>query len=177
MRGLTVALLAAGCGHAPVHLEGPAVEMALDEGKPSERPLTPGQPFEILMRIDPKIPAYTPVALRFQLAQPGHLVFTLYGITGEGNPGAPFRTIDRTYGPEMTSSGNDGKWVIEELAEVPMQKAPIFIGIYSPEKEGDARLWATSNDSGAVFQREADPTLPLSQSAIKRTPRVRLTVR
>jgi hypothetical protein len=115
--------------------------------------------------------------MRFQLAQPGHLVFSLYSITGEGNPGAAFRTIDRTYGPEMTSSGNDGKWVIEELAGLPVQKGPIFIGIYSPEKESDPRLWATSNDSGAVFQREADPSVPLSQTAIKRTPRLRVTVR
>jgi hypothetical protein len=176
LAALTCAL-ALGCAHGKLAIEGPTVEVALDEGRPSERPLTPGQPFEILMRIEPKLPAYQPVAMRFQLAQPGHLVFALYATTGEGNPGAALKTIDRTYGPEMVSSGDDGKFVVEELSDVPVQRGPIFVGISNPEKSGDARLWATSNDSGSVFQREADPTVPLSQTRIKRTPVLRVRAR
>jgi hypothetical protein len=176
--GLAACALALACAHrGALKIEGPSVEVALDEGRPSERPLTPGQPFEILIRIDPKLPQYQLASMRFQLAQPGHLVFTLYAITGEGNVGAPLKTIDRTYGPEMISAGDDGKFVVEDLSDVPVQRGPIFLGIYNPEKEGDARLWATSNDSGAVFQREADPSVPLSQTRLKRTPVVRVRVR
>jgi hypothetical protein len=181
VRGVELAAacaLALGCAHGKaVHIDGPSVEVALDEGRPSERPLTPGQPFEFLIRIDPRLSEYHLVELRFQLAQPGHLVFTLYAITGEGNVGGPLKTIDRTYGPEMISSGDDGKFVVEDLSDAQVQHGPIFVGIYSPEKESDARLWATSNDSGSVFQREADPTVPLSQTRLKRTPIVRVRVR
>ena len=179
MRGLIVACAAlAGCGGSQaMRLDGPTVEVMLDEGRAAERPLTPGQPFELLMRFDPRLPAWHPLALRFLLAQPGRIVFTIYGVTGEGNPGAAQKTIERSYGPELISSGTDGKFVVEDLTSLPEQRGPIFLGIYNPEKEGDARLWATSNDSGAVFQREADPTVPLSQTRVKRTPVVRLSAR
>ena len=39
-------------------------------------------------------------------------------------------------------------------------------------KEGDPRLWATSNDAGAVTQREADGSF----SKVPRTPLLRVEV-
>jgi hypothetical protein len=179
VRSLIAALVvvAQACAHAPrVTVSGTEVEMALDEGRAAQRPLTPGKTFEMLIRIDPRMPAYRLERMRFLLAQPGHLVFSVYAINAEGRPGDLLKTIDRVYGPELISTANDGKWVTESLVDVPVQRAPIFIGIYSPEKEGDPRLWASSNDSGHVFQREADPSTPLSSSRIPRTPKLRVVL-
>jgi hypothetical protein len=87
------------------------------------------------------------------------------------------KTVDRRYGPELVSdSGAATKWIVEDLAGVAVQRAPVWIGVACPDKASDPRLWAASNDSGAVFQREADPSVPLEQLRIPRTPRLRVEV-
>ena len=169
-------ILSLGCAHAPVAVEGPLIEVVLDEGKPDQRPLTPDKTFELLMRFDPKLPSYRLVRARFQLAQPGKLVFTVYAVDGSGRPGAPLKTIERNYPPACAGSADDGKWVVEDLSDVPPLGAPVFVGVYSPIKQEDPRLWACSNDSGAVFARDADPSLPMSSTKVRRTPRLRLVV-
>ncbi len=181
MRGLAAAAaalaVAVGCAHAPsVVVEGPQIEVALDEGKPDQRPLTPGQPFELLMRFDPKMAQYRARRLRFQLAQPGKLVFTVYAVDENGRPGRALKTIERDYGPDFAGGADEGKWVVEDLSSVPAMSGALFVGVYSPEKSGDARLWACSNDSGNVFARDTDPALPLSSSRVPRTPRLRVVV-
>ena len=160
----------------PTEIPGPQIEVQLDEGRSSERPLTPSPTFEVLMRIDPHLSVFHPIALRFLLAQPGHVVFRLYATDDVGHPGPMLLELDRLYGPEMTSSGSDGKWVVERIEGVPPQHAPVFVGISSPEKQSDPRLWASSNDTGSVFQREADPAVTLDQTRIPRTPKLRVTV-
>ncbi len=157
-------------------VSGPEVEVAHDDGRPTERPLTPDKTFELLVRFDPRMTGWKPDRLRFQLAQPGRLAFAIYRVDAEGRPGEEVKTIERDYGPEMVSAGSDGKWVTESLADVATQHGPVFIGIYSPEKQGDPRLWANSNDSGEVFQREADPSLPLDALRVRRTPKLRVIV-
>jgi hypothetical protein len=179
--GLLVGLSA--CAHAPQpRSSGPTVEVTLDDGRAAERPLTPGRAFEILIKMDPSIPSYAPRRLRFQLAQAGRLAFTIYGTGGDGGPGAALAEIDRVYEPSLTSSGKDGKWVLEEL-KVPTQHAPIWIGIHGPVERSrgfagnsDPRLWASSRDSGLVFQRDPDPSTPLSATRVPRTPMVRVEV-
>lgn len=181
MRGglapLLFAAAVAGCASAPpVVQSGAEVEVALDEGRASERPLTPSRTFEMLVRIDPKMPSYQAVRMRFLLAQPGRIVFAVYAVGEGGGPGATLKVIDRDYGPWLTSTADDGKWVVESLADLPVQTGPIFIGLSSPEKHSDPRLWASSNDSGQVFMREADPATPLSAMHIPRTPKLRVSV-
>lgn len=162
------------CAHTHQAQIEPSVEVCLDQGRASERPLTPSSTFEILMRIDPHVPAYVPRRIRFLLAQPGKIVFSVYAMTPDGRPGQTLLQISRSYGPNFTSSGKDGKWTVEPL-ELGPQKGPLWIGISGPGGS-DPRLWATSNNSGSVFQREADPTVPLSEMAIPRTPMLRLEV-
>jgi hypothetical protein len=180
VRGLTPsarlipALLIAGCAHAPPVAGGPEVEIALDEGRASEQPLTPPQPFEMLLRIDAKMPVYRLRRMRFLLAQPGHIVFTVYACTVDNTPGAVLASFDRTYGPELTSAAGDGKWIVEDLSRVPAQRGPIFVGVYSPEKHSDPRLWASSDDTGQVVQRELDPAQPFTR--VPRTPKLRVAV-
>ena len=179
---VTAALWA--CAHASApRVPGPSMEVALDVGTPSERPLTPGRAFEVLMKFDPGLPAYVPRRFRFLLAQGGHIVFTLYGTTGDGGPGSRLVEIDRLYDPAMASSGKDGRWIVEEVTLPPdrrVQRGPLWIGFHGPVGGGgggnDPRLWACSHDSGLVFQRDPDPATPLSSTRIPRTPTLRVEV-
>ena len=171
-------LAAAACVPPPpvTALPQAEIEIALDEGRAAEMPLTPPLTFETLMRIDPHVAAYRLSSLRMLLAQPGHVVLRFYAIDDVGHPGALLTELDRVYGPEMTSSGSDGKWVVEHIDVAAVQHAPVFVGLSSPEKHGDPRLWASSNNTGEVFQRDADPSVALEHLRIPRTPKLRVTV-
>jgi len=174
-RAAVLALCFAACAHTEAISTGPTLELALDDARASERPLTPPKTYEMLMKFEPALPAFIPRRIRFLLAQPGHLVFTLYDTADGGVPGKALAVIDRSYEPAWASDGKDGRWVVEPL-EVPAQHGPLFVGIHSPGGGGDPRLWASSTDTQRVFQRDADPNVPLTQSTIPRTPIVRLEV-
>ncbi len=176
MRKIFLALLVvAGCAHAPEpRVEGPLLELQLDDGHPAERPLTPDRAFEILLKLDPALPAWRPVRLRFLLAQPGHLVFTLYKEGADGHPGEALFALDRRYDAALVSTGQDGRWVVEELPSEP-RRGPIWLGIAAPGDGGDPRLWASSNTS-QVFARDPDPAAPFAASKQPRTPMIRLEV-
>ena len=134
---------------------------------------------------DPELLAEA-VAMKLDMAYRGpehleRLITHLYATSPEGEPGAVLTVVERSFDAQLTSNGTDGKWVVEELS-LPVQRAPIWIGIHNPGhaaetgRGDDPRLWATSNDSGSVFQRDADPNTPRSATHIPRTPVVRLEV-
>jgi hypothetical protein len=176
MRWLLVLTLAAGCHPTPEArpvITSPTMELTLDDGHPSERPLTPQKSFEMLVRYAPLLPDYIPLRMRFLLAQPGFLVFAVYASTPEGGPGAELGRIERDYSPVLVSNGSDGRWVVEALT-VPVQHGPLWIGIFS-RGDGDPRLWASSNNSGAVFVRDPNPAARPSE-CLPRTPVLRLEV-
>jgi hypothetical protein len=175
MRPALLALLICGCAHTGPISTGPTLELALDDGHPAEKPLTPAQTFEMLMKFDPALPGYTPRLIRFMLAQPGHVIFTFYDTAADGSPGKPLSTIDRVYEASWISDGKDGRWVVEVL-DLPTQRAALYVGIQSPGGGGDPRLWASSNDTKKVYQRDPDPNVPLSATTIPRTPLLRLEV-
>jgi hypothetical protein len=166
-----LALPLAGCATAPTVI-GPLMELAHDEGRPVERPPTPGAQLEVLVRFDPKLPSYSLARLRFLLGQPGHLVFTFYTIRSDGMPGEAVATIDRSYGPEMIADNEPGeqRWVVEPLVDVKLTRGPFLVGIAAPERGTDPRLWATRNDSGAVYERELDGSL----GRVRTTPVLRI---
>ncbi len=164
-----------GCGHAPLQpVSSTEIELAHDEARAGvrlDKPLVPPRAFEELVRFDPKLPSWTPLRLRLRLAQPGAIVLTVYRDAG-GRPGQPVRAIDRRYGAELVGGATDGRWLVERLDGMAAERGPIWVGLYSPEKDGDVRLWATPNGSGEVFQREADGAL----SPVPRTPILRVDV-
>jgi hypothetical protein len=106
--------------------------------------------------------------MRLRLAQPGRLTWTIYEADGE-RPGRAVHEWLRDYSPDLVSAADEGKWIVEELGGLPLQGA-FYVGLWSPVKESDPRLWATSNESGAVFQREADGSL----TKVPRTPLLRV---
>ncbi|HZS42483.1 MAG TPA: hypothetical protein VFF06_36885 [Polyangia bacterium] len=176
MKRLVLVLAITGCAHAnPARTlpQTPLVELQLDDGRASERPLTPNQTFEVLMRFEPGLAEWNVKRLRFLLAQPGRIAFTLYAEGPDGRPGRALASFQHDYDGALVSTGKDGRWVVEEL-DVPEGRGPLWIGYWSAS--GDARLWASSNATGAVFQRDADPQTPLASTRIPRTPMLRVEV-
>lgn len=175
---LCCTVLLAGCaagsnyvGNAPRELE-----LTLDDGHPAQRPVLPVSSYELLIKAEPNLPKFKPVRVRFLVAQPGRLVFNLYDTEGTGKPGKLLASIDRNYGPELTSNGNDGKWVVERLPELPAQKGTLWLGVGVSDVASEGRVWAAANDSGGVYQRDQQPGTALISAAVHYTPMVRLAV-
>ncbi len=129
--------LSAGLGCAglqPVKEPPPTteLELAYDSGPASERPLLPQASFEWLIKFEPNLPAYQPHRLRLLVAQPGAMRLTLYAADAAGRPGETLRTLERTYTPEQTSNGQDGKWLLEPLFDLSRQTGAMFVGISVP---------------------------------------------
>ena len=167
-----VSMLIIGCAApiATLRPTSPTVEMQLDDGHASEKPLLGNRAFETLLRFDFAMPAYTPRRLRFLLAQPGKIVFTLYDEAPDGKPGRALASFSRDYDAALVSSGSDGKWVGEELS-LPRAAGALWVGVYG--ESGDARIWASSNAS-AEYTRDPDPSARLESLRAPRTLMLRL---
>ncbi len=182
--GVLCALELVGCAGAPKPKDsppGPELELAYDQGLPSERPLLPPPAFEWLIKFEPNLPAYRPVRLRLLVAQPGPLRLALYAADANERPGPLLHTIERTYAKELTSNGQDGKWLLETLTALPVQTGPLFVGISTPTPGNDAgRLWATAEPAAEsaphLFQRDAEPSTALQSSRLLFAPLVRLAI-
>lgn len=176
-------LFVGGCAGVQPAKEPPPtteLELAYDSGPATERPLLPPAHFEWLIKFEPGLPAYQPHRLRLLVAQPGALRIALYTADGAGRPGEPLRTLDRTYTPEQTSNGQDGKWILEPLYDLPRQAGPLFVGVSVPNPgPSAARLWATPSDASApahVFTRDAEPATALQSTRLPNTPMLRLAL-
>jgi len=153
------------------------LELAYDDGQPAERPLLPHADGEWLVRFDPTLPAFKPQRLRLLVAQPGKLRFALYRNDDSGRPGAKLTSLERTYEVNHTSSGLDGKWILEPIGDVPTVTGPLWLGISVPTSDSSAaRLWASRRESGQVFQRDSEPSTALQSSKLHVTPMVRLLI-
>lgn len=153
------------------------LELAFDDGQPAERPLLPGGDGEWLIRFEPTLPAYKPQRLRLLVAQPGKIRFALYRNDESGRPGAKLTSLERTYEVNHTSSGLDGKWVLEPVVDLPIQSGPLWLGVSVPTTDPTAaRLWASRKESGQVFQRDSEPGTALQSTRLPMTPMVRLLV-
>lgn len=180
MRSLIVplSLLFLGCATAGGNYAGPGreIELAHDDGRPAERPILPQGNYELLLKSEPNIPAYRLLRLRFLVAQPGRLQFQIYDTSADGRPGRLLHRLERDYSAPWTSNGSDGKWVVENLPELPPAKGPIWVGVAVPDRTSEARVWAAQNDSGHVFQRDSEPQTAIQSAAVHYTPMVRLDI-
>ncbi len=153
------------------------LELAYDDGQPAERPLLPSSDGEWLVRFEPTLPAYKPQRLRLLVAQPGKLRLALYRHDESGKPGAKLVQLERTYEVSHTSSGLDGKWVLEPVLDAPIVTGPLWLGISVPTSDPSAaRLWTSRRESGQVFQRDAEPATAIQSTKLSLTPMVRLLV-
>lgn len=153
------------------------LELAYDDGQPAERPLLPSSDGEWLVRFEPTLPAYKPQRLRLLVAQPGKLRLVLYRHDESGRPGAKLTQLERTYEVNHTSSGLDGKWVLEPVLDAPIVTGPLWLGISAPTSDPSAaRLWTSRRESNQVFQRDAEPATAVQSTKLAFTPMVRLLI-
>ena len=79
------------------------LELAYDDGQPTERPILAAADFEWLIKFEPNLPAYSPRRLRLLLAQPGELRLVVYRHDeATGRPGARLGAVERSYDATFT---------------------------------------------------------------------------
>ena len=87
-------------------------------------------------------------------------------------PGDALRTFKRDLAKEDLSDGRDGRWVVEDIADMKPIKGVVWIGVR--KTGGTPTIWASSVVSGQAFVRNNDPTNPMGLLPTKRTPMLRL---
>jgi len=174
-------LLQSGCASSSRLLGNGQVshelELSFDDGQPADRPLLPPIEGEWLLRFEPTLPAYKPQRVRFLVAQPGKIRFSLYAQDASGRPGAKLFSVERAYEINHTSSGSDGKWVLESMGDVAALSGPVWLGISVPTADVTAaRLWVSRKEATQAFSRDPEPGTALQSTPLKVTPMVRLLV-
>ncbi|HEY6476672.1 MAG TPA: hypothetical protein VI456_08820 [Polyangia bacterium] len=169
-------VLAVGCASAPPVAGGPVCElvMAYDDARASGPLAFPSDTYESVVRFQLPDGEHRPLRLRFQAEAPGTLEINIYGTTLLETPGEAIRTLKRDLAKEDLSDGRDGRWVVEDLADLKPLKGIVWVGVH--RLGGTPSIWASSVVSGQAFVRDNDPTNPMGLLPTKRTPMIRLEV-
>lgn len=156
----------------PAASPGRELVMAYDDARASG-PLTfPKDTYESVVRFQLPDGKHRPLRLRFQAEALGKLEINIYDSTPLETPGTAIRTLTRELAAEDLSDGHDGRWVVEDLAEVKPLAGIVWVGVH--RLEGQPGIWASSVVSGQAFVRDQDPTNPMGLLPTKRTPMIRL---
>jgi len=169
-------LAAAGCASAPAVAGGPTRElvMAYDDARASGPIAFPSDSYESVVRFQLPDGEHRPLRLRFQVEAPGSLEINIYGTTLLETPGDAIRTLKRDLAKEDVSDGRDGRWVVEDLADLKPLKGIVWVGVH--RVGGTPSIWASNVVSGQAFVRNNDPANPMGLLPTKRTPMLRLEV-
>jgi hypothetical protein len=172
--GLQLAL--GGCASAPPPARRTAREVVLayDDAHASGTMAFPSVGYEAVVRFQLPDGEHQPVRLRFQAGAEGQLEVTIYDNTLFETPGEPLHKATCDLTKEDVSSGHDGRWVVEDLADVKPIKGVVWIGFH--KVGGDPTIWASSVVSGQVFVRNNDPSNQMGMLPTKRTPMLRLEI-
>jgi hypothetical protein len=172
-----VAWLSLACASAPptAGLLGPReLIMAYDDARATGTLAFPTATYESVVRFQLPDGEHRPLRLRFQAEAAGQLEITIYDSTLFETPGEPLRKLTRELAREDLSDGKDGRWVVEDLADMKPIKGVIWVGV---RKSGGApTMWASSVVCGQAFVRNNDPANPMGLLPTKRTPMLRLEV-
>jgi hypothetical protein len=167
---------AAGCAEqpAPAPRSQRELVMAYDDARASGTMAFPSAGYESVVRFELPQGEHQPLRLRFQAEAPGKLEIKIYESTPLETPGDPLRAFTRDIAKEDLSDGRDGRWVVEDLADMKPLAGVIWIGVH--KIGGEPTIWASSVVSGQVFIRNNDPLNPMGLLPTKRTPLLRLEV-
>jgi hypothetical protein len=166
----------AGCASAPPPPPQPPREvvMAYDDARTTGTMAFPNDTYETVVRFQLPDGEHKPIRLRYQAEAAGQIEVTLYDSTFLETPGETLHRFSRTLVKEDLSNGKDGRWVVEDLAEMKPIKGVVWVGI---RKVGGApTIWAGGVFSGQAFVRDNDPRRPMGLLPTKRTPMLRLEI-
>jgi len=174
--GAALAAAAAGCASSNVV---PArgtreIVMAYDDARTTGTMAFPSPTYESVLRFQLPAGEHKPLRLRFQAEAPGQLEITSYDSTFLETPGDPIHKLTRDVAKEDLSNGKDGRWVVEDLADVKPLKGVVWVGVH--KVAGTPTIWASSVVSGQAYVRNNDPHNPMGLLPTKRTPMIRLEI-
>ena len=166
-----------GCAARPA---GPpprsAVEivMAYDVGRPDAPLALPTASHESIVKFELPAGEHKLLRVRAQAAAAGRLEYTLYADTPLDAPGEILHKVGRDVGPTDVSDGKDGRWIVDDLGELPARTGVLWLGVR--RVGGDATLWSCKGDSGRAFLRNTDPHNTMGLLPVQRTPVLHLEV-
>jgi hypothetical protein len=167
-----------GCGTAPsAKLAGGGsreLVMAYDDARATGTQAFPSTTYESVVRFSLPDGEHQPLRVRLQAEAPGSLEITIYDSTPLETPGEALQTCSRELVKEDLSDGKDGRWVVQDLANMKPLKGVIWIGVR--KSGGEPTIWASSVVSGQAFVRNNDPANAMGLLPTKRTPMLRLEV-
>ncbi len=146
--------------------------IAYDDARATGTLAFPDATYESVVRFQLPDGEHKPLRLRFQAEATGQVAITIYDSTVFESPGEPIRSITRDLATEDLSDGKDGRWVVEDLADMKPLKGVVWVGVH--KTGGQPTIWASSVASGQAFVRNNDPQSPMGLLPTKRTPLLRL---
>jgi len=174
------AVVFAACGSAPPPPPAGAshasreLVISYDDARATGTVAFPSTTYESVVRFELPGGAHRPLRLRLQVHDAGQLEITIYDSTPLETPGEVLRTLSVDLDKDDLSDGKDGRWIVEELADMKPLKGVVWIGVR--KRAGEPTIWASSVVSGQAFIRNNDPQNFMSLLPTKRTPMIRLEV-
>src|SRR6266540_362743 len=162
--------LGAGCASAapPASHSARELVIAYDDARATGTMAFPSDSYESVVRFQLPDGEHRPLRVRFQAEAAGQLEISIYESTVLETPGDALRTFKRDLAKEDLSDGKDGRWVVEDIADMKPIKGVVWIGVR--KTGGTPTIWASSVVSGQAFVRNNDPTNPMGLLPTKRTP-------
>jgi hypothetical protein len=145
--------------------------MGCDEGRASGTIAFPSQTYEPLVRLELPVGEHRPLRLRLQAATPGTLAITLYDNTPLEAPGEVILSLTRALEKGDLSDGKDGRWAVEEVADLKPLENVIWLGVR--KIDGEPTLWASGAVCGQAFVRNTDPQNSMGPLPMRRSPLIR----
>jgi hypothetical protein len=169
--------LALGCGQSDLPRSGyPRVlVLAYDDNHATASLTFPNLTHESIVRFELPAGPHRPVQLRLLAQSAGTIAITFYDNAVLESPGEEIHVRLRELVAEDLSNGKDGRWVIENLQDLPALRRTIWIGIR--KVGGTPSIWTSPVVSGQTYFRDRNHA---NASAwllpVKRTPMLRLEV-
>lgn len=173
--GALVMLL--GCGPAlpPAGARIPReLVFAHDDNRGSASLKFPNLTYESIVRFQLPEGKHRALRLRMMAESAGSVAVTFYANSVLECPGEEIQVITREFVKEDLSDGKDGRWVVEDLRDLPPLDGVVWVGLR--KLGGDPAVWTSAVVSGQVYLRDRDPSHGLGLLPVKRTPMVRLEI-
>jgi hypothetical protein len=170
-------VLAASCAAAPpppASSSAATVLLAHDDGRVDGALSFPSLRHESLIRFELPPGEHQLRRLWLQPTAPGTVRFAFYDQTPLEAPGQLLHEGTIVIPMPAVSSGKDGRWLYQDLANLPAQKGVLWLGL--KRTEGEPAIAASRIDTGQYFLRSDDPANPVELRPVRRTPLVRLEV-
>ena len=174
---LPSAVLALGC--APPALPPGArisreLVLAHDDNHGSASFKFPNLTYESIVRFELPKGKHRALRLRLMAETAGTIAIAFYENSVLECPGEEIRVITRNLSQDDISNGKDGRWVVEDLRDLPPLDGVVWVGLR--KMGGEPSIWTSAVVSGQVYLRDRNPTSALGLLPVKRTPMVRLEV-